>query len=167
MAGRRKINLREVEDFITEKLGKKLQRDLRKLRIVREADLECCAYYHLRKFLSRDSAWKVLARRYWRTSGKQRYTDLMIFLNSTPYIAIELKWRRKKISRKDLKSLKSALKDLKVRKAYFITTVIPNVSEYERSQHKICEIPVGLNFSQKKYEKWKKERKKFTRKLKM
>jgi hypothetical protein len=167
MSATRKIELKEVESFIRRKLCKKLQRDLRELRIVKEGDLECCTYYHLRRFLSDDPRWKVLARRHWRVSGKHRYTDLIIFLNHTPCIAIELKWRRKKISRKDLKSLKSALKELKVHKAYFITTVIPDASEYKRSQKEICEIPVGLDFSEDNYERWREEKRKFTKALKM
>jgi hypothetical protein len=50
-----RINLRLVEEFVRKSLPQKLESDLRALRIVKEADIECCAYHHLRHFLSKDA----------------------------------------------------------------------------------------------------------------
>jgi len=59
-----KITVGKVEDYIQQKLNKKLQNDLKKLKMVKDADLECCAYFHLRKYLYRDCSWRIFARKY-------------------------------------------------------------------------------------------------------
>jgi len=46
----RTIRLGEVQSFVKHGLRVGLRTDLRKLKILREAEVECCAYYHLRRF---------------------------------------------------------------------------------------------------------------------
>jgi len=112
-----RIGGRELTGFINKKLIKKLRNDLRKHRIFREADFECCVYYHLRKFLHGDDKWRVVTRRYSQRTGK--YPDILILRNKKPLIAIELKWRRKSISRKDRKSLREYQEKIGVKKNLF------------------------------------------------
>ena len=56
----RKVKLAEIERFIRGSLKDKPKTDLKNLRIVKEADLECCAYFHLRRFLRVDSLGSYL-----------------------------------------------------------------------------------------------------------
>ncbi len=111
------IELSELKNFIEDGIRQLLQCDLRELKIIKEADIECCTYYHLRRFIGDDHRWKVLARKH---SPTKRYTDLLIFFEKKPCIAIELKWDKKKMSKKDRRSLMAARRKLSVDKAYFI-----------------------------------------------
>jgi hypothetical protein len=54
--------LSKLEYFIRHNLVVKLRNDLKKLRITKEADIECCIYYHLRKTLPADGIWTILAQ---------------------------------------------------------------------------------------------------------
>jgi len=123
------IRLAEVESFVKHTLKDKLQRDLRNLRILKEGDVECCAYYHLRKALRSDSNWRVFARKFSSKTGF--YTDLVIFHGKKARIAIEIKWGKKKISKKDRRALASARKNLRVKKTYFYC-VTPDASTYKK-----------------------------------
>jgi len=161
-----RIGLNEVENFITsrKKLRKKLQGDLRSLKIAREADIECCCYYHLRKFLKRDPQWKVFARRHARRTG--RYIDILIFHGAKPKIAIELKWSGKHIDMKDRKSLGASLKKLGVKRAYFLTTLAGTDPVYQcmvkkcGEKYRLMEIPVKEKMPEEKLTRWKSEREK-------
>jgi tetratricopeptide (TPR) repeat protein len=115
------ITLGKVEDYIEQKLNKKLQDDLQKLKIVKEADLECCAYFHLRQYLSCDSSWTILARKH--SQKTQHYIDLLLFRKYKPIIAIELKWNKPSIGKKDKQSLSKSVHKLHVNRAYFISTI--------------------------------------------
>jgi len=99
------INLNKVEGYVKHGLKEALRSDLRKLKILKEADVECCAYHHLRKFMRGDKRWRIFARKYSSRTGY--YTDLMIFLKNKERIAIEIKWRRNTISGKDRRALRS------------------------------------------------------------
>ena len=165
----KKITLIELEEFISTKLTVKLQRDLRLLYIVKEADMECCAYYHLRKLLKGDSNWRILARKHAPKTG--RFIDILIFRNKIPRIAIELKWNRKKISIKDRNSLKQSLLKLRVNKIYFMTTIMDSssytkVKKNLHEKYNLKEIPIGLDYNPKKYDKWLNERAKYRSEMK-
>jgi len=159
----RTIRLAEVESFVKHPLTDKLRRDLRSLRILKEGDVECCAYYHLRRLLRRDSSWRVFARKFSPKTGY--YTDLVIFHGKKARIAIEIKWNRTKISKKDRKALASARKNLKVRKTYFYN-VLPDRSAYEKvpekreaEKYRLFERVVDLGYAdEKKIEMFRQQR---------
>jgi len=111
--------LQELETFIKKHLPEKLREDLRGIRLVKEADVECATYHHLRRFLGKDPKWLVLARKYVKRTGK--YPDLLIYKNDCPRLAIELKWNRATIEKKDIQSLKAVRKRLGVNKVYWIS----------------------------------------------
>jgi hypothetical protein len=46
--------LQKIQKFIRKKLRAKLVRDLQGLRIVKEADVECAVYHHLRRYIGED-----------------------------------------------------------------------------------------------------------------
>jgi hypothetical protein len=160
------ISLAEVEDFVKHTLKDDLQKDLRGQRILKEGDVECCAYYHLRKILKPDPNWRVFARKYSPKTGY--YTDLVIFHFKKARIAIEIKWGRKSISKKDRKSLASAKKNLPVKKTYFYS-VLPDASNYEKLPEKkeaekyhLFERVVDLGYASKQdIEEFRKRRKEF------
>jgi hypothetical protein len=117
--------LQEIQSFIRKKrprgLRAKLLRDLQKLRIVKEADVEGAAYHHLRRYVGEDPKWRVLARKHVKRTG--HYIDLLIFKHEFPVIALELKWGQVNMEKKDRKSLYEALTKLKVQKAYWLSLV--------------------------------------------
>lgn len=156
-----KIVLRHVEAFLRDKLPAKLQQDLYKLKMVKEADLEGCMFYHLRKFLRKDNNWRVFLRKH--SIHTEHFIDILIFRKHIPRIAIELKWNRKEISPKDRKSLDKSLAKLGVNKAYFIATLIGNkdyqkIRKTELEKNRFMEIIVPLKLSNEKLKQWKKER---------
>ncbi len=161
--GRKKNGLIHIEEFLTKRLAHKIKQDLTDLRIVKESDLECCIYHHLRVFLQDDNEWRVLARRYSPQTG--RYPDFLIFHKGAPRVAIELKWNRGRISKKDRQSLGESISKLGVDRAYFITTLIDK--PYQPTQktkiemERLKEIPIALGLSGSELERWKDQRKKF------
>ncbi len=114
------IGLREVENFIRRDLKRKLADDLLNTNMLREADLQGCAYVHLRHFLKGDERWRVFGCR--DVPKIRAFLDLLISYDGLPQIARELKWKRLRISRKDRRSLHRALKELRLKKVYFLTT---------------------------------------------
>jgi hypothetical protein len=160
------VSLSAIQKFIRHDLRRKLRKDLRKLMIVKEADLECASYFHIRRFVAGDERWRILARKHSKKTG--RYIDLLIFKNARPRIAIELKWRRKKITGKDRRSLQTSLKQLQVNKAYFICA-IPNRSTYRRlkklshEKYLLHECIVGLDWPTARMKLWEQHRRRFTR----
>jgi hypothetical protein len=158
------VNLSCIESFIKRKLQRKLEDDLVKFRIVREADLQSCIYLHLRSYLARDSQWRIYSEKH--VPQTHRFVDLLICQECKegykPRLAIELKWNRKRISEKDRRSLCYALKDLKVHKAYFITTNYTD-SKYQRikktrhERYKLYEIEIRLPQTGNKND-WRKKR---------
>jgi len=165
----KKVTLLQLEHFIRKELKSKLQNDLRKLRIVKEADLESCVYYYLRRLLNQDKSWRILVRKHAKITG--RYIDILIFKKVIPSIAIELKWNLNRISDKDRKSLRSSLTNLKVHKAYFLVAKTTNNGEYsllskkEKDKYRFHEIVVGLDFSKEKYSDWLRKRRKYMKEM--
>jgi hypothetical protein len=160
------IHLAEVESFVKHALKDKLRKDLRNLRILKEGDVECCAYYHLRRILRPDPEWRVFARKFSPKTGF--YTDLVIFHGKKARIAIEIKWKRRKISKKDRRALASARKNLRVRKTYFYC-VMPDASTYKKlpekrepEKYRLFERVVDLGYASKQeIQEFKRQRKEF------
>ena len=152
-----------LETFLRKRLRTKLRHDLRLLRIVKEADVECAAYYHIRRFLGEDPRWRVLARKYVRGTG--HYVDLLIVKRTHPVIAVELKWDRHQIGKKDKKSLSGALKRLHVNKVYWLSALSKAHVRPVRTKKKPSEkyvfhhVLVTHGLTGAKFERWKKERK--------
>jgi len=163
------INVSEVQYFIHRKLPSLIQKDLQNLNMVKEADLECCTYFHLRNYLKPDSLWKIFARKYTPT---EHFIDLLLFKRGRPRISLELKWNKGYIGNKDIESLKKSLIMLRVNRAYFVSTVIRGVgSEKEKVGTKTIErynikgifIPLGIQNNDHK--KWLKNRSNFMSKM--
>jgi len=166
--------LDKIESFIKRRLKVKLHHDLRSFWITKEADIECCIYYHLRRTLPAKGEWRVLARKYARKT--EHYVDLLIFKNERPRIAIEIKWNKKQMEKKDRNSLNMALKRLRVNKAYFFS-VGPSISKTSYGQlkkrkgekHRLHEVRVGLALtgepSKTDVKDWKKERDRFGKRM--
>jgi hypothetical protein len=112
----------QVNRFIKGVLLSELKRDLKAFKLVREADVECAAYMHLRRFLHKDKQWTVLARRHIPHTGF--YVDLVLFQRDVPRVAIEIKWGMKTMNSKDRKSLGDALSILGVNKAYWLSAAV-------------------------------------------
>jgi hypothetical protein len=157
------ISLSRVEGYVKNGLKKALRSDLRKLKILKEADVECCAYHHLRKFMRGDKSWRVFARKYSSRTGY--YTDLIIFREKKARIAIEIKWRRNTISGKDRRALRNVRRKLGVKKTYFYC-VLADGSSYEKlttkrstEKYRLFERIVDLGYKdQEKIDEWRKER---------
>ena len=162
------MNQSSITNFIKNDLPKKLKADLLLLKIVKEADIECSAYFHLRNYIGEESEWNILARKHVPATG--HYIDLLLFNKETPVIAIELKWAKKKITDKDRISLEKALNDLKVQKAFWISMIPDEITEKpERNdgdQYRLFQIviPLGLKNQEKTY--WLSRRRKFRQDMK-
>jgi hypothetical protein len=163
------LNVREVEQFMVAGLRKHIQLDFCNLRMVREADLECCMYYHFRNFFKDDPSWKVLARKHSMHTG--HFVDLLIFRGTVPQFAIELKWNAANMSLKDRQSLRRCVTELGVHKAYFITTryskkPFQKIVKIDGSEkHHIFELVISLPYIGEQMADWKAKRRKYTRHL--
>jgi len=162
------ISLRSVEIFLNSSLPGKLKKDLRTLRIIKEGDLECCVYHHLRRFLRRDPTWNVLSRRHSLHTG--HYIDLVLFRREYPRIAIELKWNRTRISQKDRQSLLKSIRSLLVNRAYFITTLIgakgyKTIRKTRLMKNRLFEIVIPLPLNGAELTSWKERRRAFTSRM--
>ena len=163
--------LQQLESFVKNRLPELLAKYLRDLRLVKEADVECCAYLHIRKFIGRSLVWRVLARKHVPHTG--HYVDLLIFRNTTPRIAIELKFGPTKISQKDESSLLKALEQLGVNKAYWISVTPRRRSNFETASNPprknvmhYCVVGLDFAMSDIEYEEWKRHRTQFRSNMK-
>jgi hypothetical protein len=154
--------LQKIQKFIRKRLPPKLVRDFKGLRIVKEADVECAAYHHLRRYIGEDPVWRVLARKHVPLTG--HFVDLLIFKRYRPVIAVELKWGQLNIGKKDRKSLYGALAKLGVNKAYWLSAVStqgahqPLLKE-EGERYVLHRIIVRLGLGGHKLQDWKERRK--------
>lgn len=164
----KKMSLGSVEKFLKTELQQLLREDLLQHKIFKEADLECCLYFHLRNRLGGENRWRIFSRKHSRKTG--HYTDLVLYKRFTPCIAIELKWRTRELDKKDRSALGKALSELEVKKAYFFS-VLPDEREYKYSKKRkgekwnLFEFPIGLPFTgadrKKQIMTWENRRKKF------
>jgi hypothetical protein len=153
--------LQKIQKFIRKKLPANLVRDLKGLRIVREADVECAAYCHLRRYIGEDPLWRVLARKHVPHTG--HYVDLLVFKRYRPVIAVELKWGQLNIGKKDRKSLDGALVKLGVNKAYWLSAVSSlkthrRLLKEQKERYVLHRIIVRLGLSGRKLRDWKERR---------
>ncbi len=169
----KKRTLQDIQSFIRKKrprgLREKLLRDLQNLRIVKEADLECAVYHHLRRYIGEDPKWRVLARKHVKRTG--HYVDLLIFKNEYPAVALELKWNEVNIKKKDRKSLDEAITKLKVQKAYWLSLAFSGpqkgktLRKKRKEQHVLHPIVVRLGLTGEELRDYKAQRKKFMSKM--
>lgn len=156
--------LQAVETFLRKRLPHKLRRDLKGLRIVKEADVECAACFHIRRFLGEDPRWRVLARKHVRVTG--HYVDLLIFKRERPAVAVELKWGRRQIGRKDRKSLTGTLEKLGMNKAYWFSALSsaqprdPIVKD-QKEKYVFHQVLVTPGLAGVALERWKQRRARF------
>lgn len=161
--------LRKIQKFIRKALPTKLRRDLKNLRIVKEADVECAAYHHLRRYIGEDLRWRVLARKH--VPVTKHYVDLLIFKETSPAIALELKWGQVNIGKKDRHSLDAALTRLCVNKAYWISATTsdkphePLVKETVEKR-KLHRIIIRLDLSGPRLRDWRQRRTLFRSEMK-
>lgn len=163
-----RIRLIDVESFIRRKLKRRLRQDLLSLRIIKESDLETCTYHHLRKFLRSDRTWNILTRQFIPTTGY--YVDIVLFKKEIPCLALELKWHKRRLSKKDRKSLNAGLKKLRVNKVYYLTTTM-NSSRYNKmkkrddEKYRFRELVVGWDLPTKEYRELKLRRRKYQKEM--
>lgn len=165
----RQRTLQDIQTFVRSKKSSrslyfKLRRDLQNLKIVKEADAECAIYYHLRRYIGEDPKWRVLARRYVKCTG--HYVDLLIFKNTKPAIALELKWGNADLEKKDRKSLYLAITRLKVQKAYWISVfwsdeIKKHFRKRPKEKYSFHRVIVRLGLKGKELEEYKEKREKF------
>lgn len=164
----KRIRQTEVHEFIRHQLKGKLRGDLLNHRILREGDIECCTYSHLRRFLSADSDWRVFAHKHDKNTGY--YPDLVICHREHGLaFHIEIKWNRRKISNRDRKKLGTYLNN-GARKGYFVTAG-PDVGNFSkpvkerRERWRLFVIKAGLKFDggrkSRAFARWTEERRLF------
>jgi hypothetical protein len=157
--------LTQLEHFLRYGLVTKLRNDLRKLRITKEADAECCIYYHLRRTMPANGLWTILARKYAKRT--EHYIDLLVLRKKRPRLAIEIKWNQKRMPSKDRRSLNKALRNMWVNKAYFIsvgpkitTTSYKKQEKTNFEKNRLHEVPIGLGFpTTARIKLWEEQRK--------
>lgn len=162
----KKFSLAQVEEFIRKGLPGKLKRDLALLRMVKEADLECCVYYHLREYLHLDKRWRIFTRKH--SPQTEHFIDVLIFHDLDACISMELKWDRRRISSKDRGSLDKSIKSLRVKRAIFLATCIGNegyekIKKKEIEKNHLFELIIPLGMSGDELKEWKNRRRSFKR----
>jgi hypothetical protein len=155
--------LQKIQQFIKGRLPQKLAADLRRLQIVKEADLECSVYFHLRRYIGEDSRWRILARKHLPATG--HYVDLLIYDHHfRPAVALELKWNQPNIDKKDRQSLSRVTTRLRVSKVYWISAVMAGekktkLEKRDEEKYHLRRIIVPLTLTGKKKAAWKTQRK--------
>lgn len=173
----RHITYQEVKKYIGGKRGnclrRDLQRDYRKHRFSREAYVEVCTYYYLRRLLKPDSRCQIFARAF---RGKiSRFPDITILKlkGRRRRIVMELKWTGKQISKKDRVTLDKFVKSHDAQMAYFVRVVKPGC-EYEKlgshkkefEKYRLREIPIMLDLKGAELERWHGDRESIRKALK-
>lgn len=160
--------LQQVQSFLSNQLPVLLRADLHAHRLVKEADVECAAYMHMRRLLDHDPSWTILARRH--IPQTKRYIDLVLFHNEAPKIAMEIKWGAKSIGPKDRSSLNDALTKLGVNKVYWLTcsgigSDKQHISKSITEKRVFKQIVVRGDFSTEQIAEWKQRIPKFRKKM--
>ena len=163
-----KVGLQALQAFIRNDLPKKLAKDLLDHRVVMEADLEVCAYYHLRRYLRSDQLWRILARKHVPQTGY--FVDLLIFRRTFPRLALELKWNRARISKKDRESLSRAVDTLGVNKAYFLATCLrkapfQKIKKTDIEKNRVFAVIISPAFTKDQLAAWKETRSLFKKRM--
>jgi hypothetical protein len=164
----KRIPLSALENHIRNKLPTQLQKDMREFRIIREGDIACCVYYHLRRFLRSDGTWRIFAERHSKVTGHR--VDIVIFREhsrrrQSPRIALELKWNWNRISKKDRASLNKCIQLWGLEKVYFISLYTKKdkqtIQKTEDEKYRLFEIFVHIDLQGQAYEDWRTKRKLF------
>ena len=87
-----RIGRLKIRNLIRVGLRRQIVRDLKQRRIASEADLQSCVYFHLRRFLTRDTRWTILNRAYVRDT--LAFPDLVLRRRGRTRVVIELKEKR-------------------------------------------------------------------------
>ena len=153
--------------FVKKELSKRIEEDLKALRLVREADVQCAAYMYLRKRLDSDPNWHVLAE--FHAPQTSKFIDLVLFQKSVPRIAIEIKWGRKNMGKKDRESLRTALTKLGVNKAYWLSASVlgeppPPLEKLDHEKYLLHQVVVRPSLDESELLCWKKLRSDLRRK---
>ncbi len=148
------ISTKQVNEFIEDMLVMEIFHDLSdvKLKIISEADLQSIVYFHLRKFLEKDSRWKIFNKQPIKRSGRGGiYPDLTLF-RSLPKIAIELK-EHSRLGKKDVKMDANKLLSLRksFKKGYIIYVTRENKSNSDQLYGKANTWLEGINKNNKNY----------------
>ena len=123
----KKTSRRDVQKFIRYELKSRLTRDLRKLRITNEAELQTLTYFHLRRFVKPDKRWGIRVQPYiskkWGIRKTISYFPDIVLEIRKPRIALELKEKRslrKETIRKDARKLYRMKKQQLIRKGFVL-----------------------------------------------
>jgi len=163
-------NKNKIKNFIEKKLGGKLKKDQKNLKILSEGDLQSCVYYHLRKFFGTKIVnWYIINKLPMgkRTENK-KIPDITIVYSReggkkvSPVFLIELKedyrsFKRRRIAR-DLKKLTTLTKKHRkdIEQTYFIYSVIDK-NNHPNEINKVIDdmnplsdegylVPITINF---------------------
>jgi hypothetical protein len=98
------------------------------------------------------------------------FVDLLIFRRTFPRLALELKWNRGRISKKDRKSLSRAIDTLGVNKAYFMATWVrrapyQKIKKTAIEKNRVFEVIITPNFTKDELADWKKTRSLFKKEM--
>lgn len=122
-----KTSRRDVQKFIRHHLRGKIARDLRKLRITNEAELQTLTYYHLRRFVWPDRRWGIRVQPYlskiWGNRKSISFFPDIVLEIQKPRIALELKEKRtlkKETVRKDARKLYKMKKQKLISKGFVL-----------------------------------------------
>ena len=123
----------DVRRFIKKELRDKIVRDLKRKRIFSEADLQSCTYFHLRRYLAKDTNWGIRSQNYIRDT--ERFPDLVLRQGGLIRVVIELKEKKQlgqKWFKKDTAKLRALLRGSNHRVIGFIICLLRDESLNEK-----------------------------------
>ena len=83
----------DVRRFVKKELRTKIVRDLKRKRILNEAELQSCVSRHLLRYLAKDKKWSVTSERFVRDT--RTHPDLGLYRGKRIRVAIEVKETKK------------------------------------------------------------------------
>jgi hypothetical protein len=94
----------------------------------------------------------------------------LLLKRQIPRLALELKWNRGRIDKKDRKSLKAAIETLRLNKAYFLTTCIRRapfrrMEKTHIDRGRVFEVIVTLDFTPEDLADWKRRRRLYRKEM--
>jgi len=145
---------RDVQKFIRCSLRLRIAKDLRKLRIVNEAELQTMVYFHLRHFLANDSRWALRVQPYiskkWGKKKTISYFPDIVLEVTKPRIILELKEKvslRKETVLKDSKKLYILKKQKIIRKGFILYLYRKKIRRARNSNTKTGNIMASCKIS--------------------
>jgi len=139
-----KTSRRDVQKFIRHSLRPRIAKDLRKLRIVNEAELQTMVYFHLRRYLASDSRWALriqpyISKKWGNKKPISYFPDIVLETARKPRIVIELKEKanlRKRTVLFDAKKLYNLKKQKIIRKGFVFYLYRDKTGELELEKQK-------------------------------